>query len=214
MYDDMGNINNVMEVQVGSVLAPGAREVRENLESHRICPAAIRVRGLTPLGRRPVPAVPQEYVPENLESLVGFDPPPSPPSRSGGAGVPGGSRGKGYHVARAHRCAPHQPLRTGEHDLGAWLPQCTEDSPPHHSHHSHQPPHARPVPRSYACPPPVTEDFLKEPPLMPPQLQLSLLNVPPAMDAIAALPRPQHVILNHIYLQASRQPGAGARSSL
>jgi hypothetical protein len=36
---------------------------------------------------------------------------------------------------------------------------------------------------------------------MPPQLQLSLLNVPPAMDAIAALPRPQHVILNHIYLQ-------------
>lgn len=49
----------------------------------------------------------------------------------------------------------------------------------------------------------MTEDFLKEPPLMPPQLQLSLLNVPPAMDAIAALPRPQHVILNHIYLQAS-----------
>jgi 5'-AMP-activated protein kinase regulatory beta subunit len=90
MYDDMGNINNVMEVQ--------------------------------------------EYVPENLESLVGFDPPPSPPS-------------------------------------------------------------------SYTSPPPVTEDFLKEPPLMPPQLQLSLLNVPPAMDAIAALPRPQHVILNHIYLQ-------------
>lgn len=39
---------------------------------------------------------------------------------------------------------------------------------------------------------------------MPPQLQLSLLNVPPAMDAIAALPRPQHVILNHIYLQARR----------
>lgn len=37
--------------------------------------------------------------------------------------------------------------------------------------------------------------------MMPPQLQLSLLNVPPAMDAIAALPRPQHVILNHIYLQ-------------
>lgn len=36
---------------------------------------------------------------------------------------------------------------------------------------------------------------------MPPQLQLSLLNVPPAMDAIAALPRPQHVILNHLYLQ-------------
>ena len=42
MYDDCGNINNVLEVQ--------------------------------------------EYVPENLESLVGFDPPPSPPSRCGGGG--------------------------------------------------------------------------------------------------------------------------------
>jgi hypothetical protein len=33
---------------------------------------------------------------------------------------------------------------------------------------------------------------------MPSQLQLSLLNVPPAMDSIAMLPRPQHVILNHM----------------
>ena len=46
MYDDCGNINNVLEVQ--------------------------------------------EYVPENLESLVGFDPPPSPPSRCGG-----GASGRG-----------------------------------------------------------------------------------------------------------------------
>jgi 5'-AMP-activated protein kinase regulatory beta subunit len=90
MYDDMGNINNVMEVQ--------------------------------------------EYVPENLTSLSGFEPPPSPPS-------------------------------------------------------------------SYDNPPPAPEDFQKEPPAMPPQLQLSLLNVPPALDAIAALPRPQHVVLNHVYLQ-------------
>lgn len=90
MYDDMGNINNVMEVQ--------------------------------------------EYVPENLDSLTGFEPPPSPAE-------------------------------------------------------------------SYNCPLPMTEDFLKEPAIMPPQLQLSLLNVPPALDAIAALPRPQHVVLNHIYLQ-------------
>ena len=90
MYDDMGNINNVLEVQ--------------------------------------------EYVPENLDSLSGFEAPPSPTA-------------------------------------------------------------------SYSCPPPTGEDFVKEPPSMPPQLQLSLLNVPPAMDAIAALPRPQHVILNHVYLQ-------------
>jgi 5'-AMP-activated protein kinase regulatory beta subunit len=90
MYDDMGNINNVLEVQ--------------------------------------------EYVPENLTSLSGFEPPPSPTA-------------------------------------------------------------------SYSNPAPAAEDFLKEPPVMPPQLQLSLLNVPPALDAIAALPRPQHVVLNHLYLQ-------------
>ena len=84
-------------------------------------------------------------MPENLDSLVGFDPPPSPPA-------------------------------------------------------------------SYASPPPETGDFLKEPPLMPPQLQLSLLNVPPAMDAIAALPRPQHVILNHLYLQARGAAGAALRA--
>ncbi|GAB4817836.1 hypothetical protein N2152v2_004882 [Parachlorella kessleri] len=90
IMDDMGNINNVIEVQ--------------------------------------------EYVPENLDGLSGFEPPPSPTA-------------------------------------------------------------------SYDNPHPASEDFIKEPPIMPPQLQLSLLNVPPAMDAIAALPRPQHVILNHIYLQ-------------
>ncbi|KAL6769656.1 SNRKB1 [Auxenochlorella protothecoides x Auxenochlorella symbiontica] len=90
MFDEVGNINNVLEVQ--------------------------------------------EYVPENLDSLSGFEPPPSPPS-------------------------------------------------------------------SYASPAPAPEDTAKEPPAMPPQLQLSLLNVPPALDAIAALPRPQHVVLNHLYLQ-------------
>lgn len=36
---------------------------------------------------------------------------------------------------------------------------------------------------------------------MPPQLQLTLLNVPPAQDNMACLPRPQHVILSHLYMQ-------------
>ncbi|KAK9820387.1 hypothetical protein WJX72_009820 [[Myrmecia] bisecta] len=92
MYDEMNNVNNVLEVQ--------------------------------------------EYVPENLDSLSGFEPPPSPPS-------------------------------------------------------------------SYECLPPKAEDYAKEPPGMPPHLQLTLLNVPPAMDATASLPRPQHVILNHLYCQRS-----------
>lgn len=33
-----------------------------------------------PSAPHPLPAA-QEYVPENLESLTGFDPPPSPPTR-------------------------------------------------------------------------------------------------------------------------------------
>eukprot|EP00890_Picochlorum_soloecismus_P004216 jgi/Picsp_1/4796/NSC_02164-R1_snf1-related protein kinase regulatory subunit beta-2 len=94
MYDDQGNINNVVEVQ--------------------------------------------EYIAENLDGLANFDPPPSPVL-------------------------------------------------------------------SYCNPTPVAEDFLKEPPMVPPQLQLSLLNVPPAMESSAALPRPQHVVLNHMYLQRGSQ---------
>lgn len=56
-------------------------------------------------------------------------------------------------------------------------------------------------PESYNRPLPTPEDYAKEPPSMPPHLQLTLLNVPPAMDATASLPRPQHVILNHLYCQ-------------
>ena len=54
---------------------------------------------------------------------------------------------------------------------------------------------------SYNNPSFATDDFAKEPPALPPHLQLTLLNVPPAMDATATLPRPQHVILNHLYNQ-------------
>lgn len=55
--------------------------------------------------------------------------------------------------------------------------------------------------QSYTNPEPHPDDFHKEPPTMPPHLNLTLLNVPPAMDAQAVLPRPQHVILNHAYVQ-------------
>ena len=48
---------------------------------------------------------------------------------------------------------------------------------------------------------PVAEDYIKEPPPAPAHLQLTLLNVPPALGPTASLPRPQHVILNHIYCQ-------------
>lgn len=72
---------------------------------------------------------------------------------------------------------------------------------------------------------PSSDDFMKEPPSVPPQLQLSLLNVPtnsmgvnastsnldgavsPRSTPMDSLPRPQHVILNHMYSQ--RTTGSG-----
>jgi len=88
MYDEMGNINNVMEVH--------------------------------------------EFIPENLDGLEGFEPPLSPAE-------------------------------------------------------------------SYNRPAPTQEDFAKDAPQMPPHLHLTLLNVPPALDPTTSLPRPQHVILQHLY---------------
>jgi 5'-AMP-activated protein kinase regulatory beta subunit len=48
------------------------------------------------------------------------------------------------------------------------------------------------------------EDFSKEPPAMPPQLKLTLLNMPPIPYAPNLLPRPQHVVLNHAYVDQSK----------
>lgn len=137
----------------------------------------------------------QEYVPENLESLVGFDPPPSPPSRCG-------SRGGQGSAAQSQCCARWSIVQRDVSKQRLALLRCLVfvcGAPLSTSFPSLFLLWSRAC--SYASPPPASEDFLKEPPVMPPQLQLSLLNVPPAMDAIAALPRPQHVILNHIYLQ-------------
>ncbi|GAV59845.1 AMPKBI domain-containing protein [Cephalotus follicularis] len=49
------------------------------------------------------------------------------------------------------------------------------------------------------------EDFAKEPPLVPPHLQLTLLNVPSSsMEIPPPLSRPQHVVLNHLYMQKGK----------
>eukprot|EP00899_Mesostigma_viride_P000778 jgi/Mesvir1/10700/Mv13788-RA.1 len=53
------------------------------------------------------------------------------------------------------------------------------------------------------------EDYAKEPPAAPPHLHLTLLNVPTVVAGLY-LPRPQHVILNHVYCERSRS----AKSSI
>ncbi|KAL6009577.1 SNF1-related protein kinase regulatory subunit beta-2 [Asimina triloba] len=48
------------------------------------------------------------------------------------------------------------------------------------------------------------EDFAKEPPAAPPQLQQTLLNTAIQAGAPATWPRPQHVVLNHLYVLKGR----------
>ncbi|GLU20611.1 hypothetical protein SLE2022_368020 [Rubroshorea leprosula] len=48
------------------------------------------------------------------------------------------------------------------------------------------------------------EDFAKEPPLVPPHLQTTLLNLPASNMEILPPSRPKHVILNHLYIQKGR----------
>ncbi|XP_010321291.1 SNF1-related kinase complex anchoring protein SIP1 isoform X1 [Solanum lycopersicum] len=51
----------------------------------------------------------------------------------------------------------------------------------------------------------VSEDYAKEPPVVPPHLQMTLLNVSPShMEIPPPLSRPQHVVLNHLYMQKDR----------
>ncbi|MCD7451718.1 SNF1- protein kinase regulatory subunit beta-2 [Datura stramonium] len=49
------------------------------------------------------------------------------------------------------------------------------------------------------------EDYAKEPPLVPPHLQMTLLNIPSShMEIPPPLSRPQHVVLNHLYMQKGK----------
>ncbi|KAI5671260.1 hypothetical protein M9H77_11624 [Catharanthus roseus] len=49
------------------------------------------------------------------------------------------------------------------------------------------------------------EDYAKEPPLVPPHLQMTLLNAPSShMEIPPPFAKPQHVVLNHLYMQKGR----------
>ncbi|PIN12274.1 Protein involved in Snf1 protein kinase complex assembly [Handroanthus impetiginosus] len=80
----------------------------------------------------------QEYVPEDIDSISGFEPPQSPDSS-------------------------YNNLQLGQ------------------------------------------EDFAKEPPMVPPHLNMTLLNAPSAhMEIPPPHSRPQHVVLNHLYMHRDR----------
>nr|CAD1837963.1 unnamed protein product [Ananas comosus var. bracteatus] len=51
------------------------------------------------------------------------------------------------------------------------------------------------------------EDFAKEPPAVPPQLQLTILNSPTNVNSSSSsLSRPPHVVLNHLYIHKNFSP--------
>ncbi|XP_068668059.1 SNF1-related protein kinase regulatory subunit beta-2-like isoform X2 [Aristolochia californica] len=79
----------------------------------------------------------QDFVPDNLESVAGFEPPQSPES-------------------------------------------------------------------SYNNLPMGSDDYAKEPPLVPSHLNFTLLNVPSFVDGSTPLSKPPHVVLNHLYVQREK----------
>ncbi|KAF9596148.1 hypothetical protein IFM89_007466 [Coptis chinensis] len=59
---------------------------------------------------------------------------------------------------------------------------------------------------SYNNPYPGTEDEAREPPIVPVQLQQTLLSIPTGRDASGIVPPPQNVILNHLYIENRESP--------
>ncbi|KAJ4725057.1 SNF1-related protein kinase regulatory subunit beta [Melia azedarach] len=53
---------------------------------------------------------------------------------------------------------------------------------------------------------PGNEDEARDPPLVPPHLQHPLLGTPASRDSAGTLPRPQNVILNHLYIENREAP--------
>lgn len=55
---------------------------------------------------------------------------------------------------------------------------------------------------SYGQPFPVDEDFAKEPPAVPPQLHLTVLGMQSSTpEASSNSSKPQHVLLNHLFIE-------------
>lgn len=53
---------------------------------------------------------------------------------------------------------------------------------------------------------PGNEDEARDPPMVPPHLQQSLLGYPANIDSSGSLPLPQNVILNHLYIEDRELP--------
>ncbi|KAI4382307.1 hypothetical protein MLD38_008287 [Melastoma candidum] len=59
---------------------------------------------------------------------------------------------------------------------------------------------------SYNCVFPIGEDEAREPPLVPQQLQSSLLGYPASRDGSEGIQPPMSVVLNHLYIENRDAP--------
>ncbi|XP_021766457.1 SNF1-related protein kinase regulatory subunit beta-3-like [Chenopodium quinoa] len=59
---------------------------------------------------------------------------------------------------------------------------------------------------SYSSVYPGNEDEAREPPVVPPHLQHTLLSCPPSRETSGTLPLPQNVIVNHLYIENREAP--------
>lgn len=59
---------------------------------------------------------------------------------------------------------------------------------------------------SYTNAYPGNDDETRDPPMVPPHLQYTLLSYPASRDTAGTLPLPQNVILNHLYIENSEAP--------
>ncbi|KAF3973084.1 hypothetical protein ACB098_08G084700 [Castanea mollissima] len=53
---------------------------------------------------------------------------------------------------------------------------------------------------------PGNEDEARDPPVVPPHLQNTLLSYPASRDTAGTIPLPQNVILNHLYIENREAP--------
>ncbi|XP_012078888.1 SNF1-related protein kinase regulatory subunit beta-3 [Jatropha curcas] len=53
---------------------------------------------------------------------------------------------------------------------------------------------------------PGNEDEARDPPVVPPHLQHTLLSYPASADTSETIPEPQNVILNHLYIENRESP--------
>ncbi|KAF8397742.1 hypothetical protein HHK36_016664 [Tetracentron sinense] len=59
---------------------------------------------------------------------------------------------------------------------------------------------------SYNNPYPGNKDEARDPPIVPPHLQHTLLSHPASRDASGTFPLPQNVTLNHLYIEGTESP--------